>query len=87
MIKGHNSLIAVEVLWTYRHRSGPQEVQVRVLPKQVTFWMGGIKLLPTHDEMAGKVTSCKTNRWFKCLLLIENQQGFKTQQIIGGERL
>lgn len=81
MIRGLNSLIAEEVLVTYRHRSGPQEVQVRVLPEQVAFWMGGIKLLPTHDEMAGEVTPCKTNlglnKWLACLLLPQNQQGFK----------
>lgn len=46
----------------YRHRSGPQEVQVCVFPKQVTLRVGGIKLLPTHDEMAGKVTACEEKR-------------------------
>lgn len=49
----------MKMLWPYRHRSGPQEVQVCVFPKQVTFWVGGVKLLPTHDEMAGEVTPCK----------------------------
>lgn len=44
---------------TYRHRSGPQEVQVCVLPKQVALRMGGVKLLSPHDEMAGEVASCR----------------------------
>ena len=46
---------------TYRHRSDSQEVKVSVLPKQVTFWVGGVKLLSSHDEMTGKVTSCRQN--------------------------
>lgn len=43
---------------TYRHRSGPQEVKICVFPKQVTLWVGGVKLLAPHDEMAGEVTPC-----------------------------
>lgn len=43
---------------TYRYRSGPQEVKVCVFPEQVTLRMGGVKLLSTHDEMAGEVTPC-----------------------------
>lgn len=43
---------------TYRYWSGPQEVKVCVFPKQVTLRMGGVKLLPPHDEMACEVTSC-----------------------------
>lgn len=42
---------------TYRYWSGPQEVKVCVFPKQVTLWMGGVKLLSPHDEMAGKVAA------------------------------
>lgn len=94
MIKGLDSLDAVEVLVTYRHRSGPQEVQVRVLPEQVSFWMGGIKLLPTHDEMAGEVTPCKTNpsnikglSVYYCYTINKGLSPDKTQQIVGGERL
>lgn len=44
---------------SYRHRSGPQEVKVRVFPKQVTLWVGGVKLLSPHDEMAGEVVPWK----------------------------
>lgn len=43
---------------THRHRSGPQEVKVRVFPEQVTLRMGGVKLLSAHDEMAGEVAPC-----------------------------
>ena len=50
---------------TYRHRSGPQEVKVRVFPEQVTLRMGWVKLLSPHDEMAGEVTPCtKTDTLF-----------------------
>lgn len=40
---------------THRYWSGPQEVQICVFPKQVALWMGGVKLLSTHDEMIGEV--------------------------------
>lgn len=40
--------------------------------------MGGIKLLATHDEMAGKVTPCKEkeirSKQVKCLLLLQEQK-------------
>lgn len=41
----------------YRDRAAAQEVQVTVLPKQVTLWMAGFELLSTHDKVAGKVTA------------------------------
>lgn len=49
---------------SYRHRSGPQEVKVRVFPKQVTLRVGGVKLLSPHDEMAGEVVPCKQRDLF-----------------------
>lgn len=50
---------------TYRYRSGPQEVKVGVFPKQISLWVGGVKLLSPHDEVAGEVTPCKQTHTFK----------------------
>lgn len=54
---------SVKRLYPYRHWPVSQEVQVAVLSKQVTFWMCGIKLLSSHDEVAGEIAAWRvTNK-------------------------
>lgn len=68
---------------SYRHRSGPQEVKVRVFPKQVTLRVGGVKLLSPHDEMAGEVVPCKQKYLFlkhKQLKLYKNWSIFQKKK-------
>lgn len=55
---------------TYRYWSGPQEVKVCILPKQVTLRVSGVKLLSPHDEMAGKVTPCTMKRRNKNIFML-----------------
>lgn len=37
-----------------------QEVQIHVFSKEVTFRVGGVKLLTSHEKMCSKIVS-----WFK----------------------
>lgn len=46
---------------THHHGPVPQEVEVAVLAKEVTLGMRGVELLPSHDEVVGKVTPWNEN--------------------------
>lgn len=43
---------------THLDRAVAQEVQIHVLSEQVTFGVGGVELLTSHEKVRGKVVSC-----------------------------
>lgn len=45
----------VVVFFVYLHWPVSKKVQVHVLSKKISLWMGGVKFLPPHKEVARKI--------------------------------
>lgn len=45
------------LLLLYLHWAVTKKVEIHVLPKKITLWMRGVKLLSSHEKVAGKIVS------------------------------
>jgi len=45
------------LLFLYLDWTVTKKVEIHVLPEKVTLWMRGVKLLPSHEKVAGKIVS------------------------------
>lgn len=54
----HNSKYFIQ---RYLHGTISKEIQIHIFPKQVSLWMGCVKLLPSHEKVTGKIIPFETN--------------------------